>query len=299
MHLLKEPLLHFLLIGGALFLIYGARSNPTYVSGGQFGASEMRILVSRVALDQLNDQFVKTWHRQPSREEEQAIIEDYIRNEIYYREAVAIGLERDDEVLKRRLRQKMEFIYENINSLAVPTDAELTAFVNKHADRYITDPMMAFRQVYVSTYRRGSGAETYAKEILKQLQRGADPETLGDVTMLEPEIKSSPIWDIRKQFGDEFCQNLLQIKPGKWSDPVRSTYGLHLVLVQERSGGRMPNLEEVRELVKRDWTFEKQKELKDAAYTKLRQRYTITMERPEAGATPVATTETQKGVKVQ
>lgn len=300
MRLLKEPLFHFLLIGASLFLLFWLRGNPTTVPGtaGQAGMPTTQIVVTRDTVDQLDSLFVKTWHRPPTAEEQKAIIEDHIRSEIYYREAVTIGLDRDDEVLKRRLRQKMEFIYENISSLAEPTDGDLKAFMKTHGDKYITDPQIAFRQVYVSTYKRGKSAEADASQILSQLIKGVDPDSVGDATMLEGVVRLSELWNIRKQFGDEFCKNLVDIKSGKWAGPIRSTYGLHLVYVRERSGGRLADLSEVREAVKRDWMFEKQKEIKDAAYTKLRQRYSVTVEKPKAASKPLAAAS-GTGVKVQ
>ena len=288
MNLLKEPLLHFLLIGAALFLLYGWRGNSASVPGGQAGTPTAQIVVTRDALDQMNNLFAKTWQRPPTEEEQKGLIEDFVRNEIYYREAIAIGLDRDDEVLRRRLRQKMEFIYEDITSWAEPTDEDLKAFMKKHREKYLTDPQIAFRQVYVNTDKRGTNAESDARQVLAQLTAGADPDSVGDPTLLEPEVRLSPLWDIRKQFGDEFGRSLLELKPGRWAGPIRSGFGLHLVFVRERAGGRLPDLNEVRETVKRDWTAERQKELKDAAYAKIRERYTVTVERPKAVAAPLA-----------
>ena len=185
MKLFKEPLLHFLLIGAALFLVYGWRSNSASVPGGQAGTPTAQIVVTRDALDQMNSLFAKTWQRQPTEEEQKRLIEDFVRNEIYYREAIAIGLDRDDEVLKRRLRQKMEFIYEDITSWAEPTDEDLKAFMKKHPEKYLTDPQIAFRQVYISAYKRGTSAESDARQVLAQLTAGADPDSVGDPTMLQ------------------------------------------------------------------------------------------------------------------
>src|SRR5512139_3819284 len=143
-NLLKEPLVHFLLIGAALFLLYGWRGNSASVSGGQVGTPAAQIVVTRDALNQMNNLFAKTWQRPPTEEEQQGLIEDFVRNEIYYREAIAIGLDRDDEVLKRRLRQKMEFIYEDITSYAEPTNQDLTAFMQTHREKYLTEPHLSF-----------------------------------------------------------------------------------------------------------------------------------------------------------
>lgn len=287
-NLLREPLLHFVLIGAALFLLFGWSGNSTMIIGGQTGALTPQVVVSRDALDRMNDLFAKTWQRPPTEEEQKALIEDFVQNEIYYREAIAIGLDRDDEVLKRRLRQKMEFIFEDIHSLAEPTDEELEAFMQAHQEKYRTDSQLSFRQVFLNTDKRRASAEADGAKVLAQLTQGADPDAIGDPTLLEPEVPLSPLWDIKKQFGDEFGRSLLRLKVGTWAGPVKSGFGLHLVLVKERRGGRLPGLTEVRETVKRDWTAEKQKQLKDAAYAKIRTRYSVIVERPKAAPTPVA-----------
>lgn len=288
MTLLKEPLLHFLLIGAALFFLYGRNSDPAPTQGGQAGTTAAQIVLPQADIDQMIAQFGKIWQRPPTDEEKKAIVEDLIRNEIYYREAVAIGLDRGDEVLKRRLRQKMEFILEDISSWTEPTDEELMAFMKKHRDKYLVDPLIAFRQVYVSAYKRGKSADADARQMLALLVKGGDPDSVGDTTMLESEIRLAPVGEIGKQFGEEFARSLLGLKPGVWAGPVRSPYGLHLVFVKERRSGRLADLEEVREAVKRDWVVLRQKELKDAAYAKIRGRYTVTVEGPRS--TPVAAT---------
>ncbi|HSD98037.1 MAG TPA: peptidylprolyl isomerase [Sulfuricaulis sp.] len=280
--LLREPLLHFFLIGAAMFILFGWRGNSVSLPGGQTGTPTAQIVVSRDALDQMYNLFAKTWQRPPTEDEQKKLIEDFVRNEIYYREAIAIGLDRDDEVLKRRLRQKMEFIYEDITSWVEPTDTDLMAYMKKHRERYLTDPQMSFRQVYISTNKRGTSAESDARQIIAQLTGGADPDSVGDRTLLEPEVPLSPLWDIRKQFGDEFGNSLLELRSGRWEGPIRSGVGLHAVFVRERVSGRLPDLNGVREMVMRDWAFERQKELKDAAYAKIRERYTVTVEKPTA-----------------
>jgi hypothetical protein len=282
MKLFKEPLLHFLLIGAVLFLLYGWRGNSVSMPGGQAGTSTAQIVVSRDALDQMNNLFAKTWQRPPTEEEQKGLIEDIVRNEIYYREAIAMGLDRDDEVLRRRLRLKMEFILEDISAQVEPTDEDLRAFMKKHPERYLFDPQVSFRQVYVNADKRGRNAGTDAMEILAKLNAGADPDTVGDSFLLESEVKLSPLWDISKQFGEQFSRKLLELKPDTWTGPVQSGFGLHLVFVRKRAGGRLPELKEVREVVKRDWTFERQKELKDAAYAKLRERYVVIVEKRNA-----------------
>jgi len=298
MNLFKEPLLHFLLIGAALFLLFGWRGNSAPVAGGTAGTPAVKITVRRDAIEQIKGQFVKTWQREPTEEEQKGLVEDLVRNEIFYREAIAIGLDRDDEVVKRRLRQKMEFIYEDISSWAEPSDEDLTVFMNNHKEKYLTDPRLSFRQVFISKDKRGKNAESHARQILGQLKTGANPDTLGDVTLLEAEVRLSPLWDISKQFGEEFGKRLLDLKPGTWAGPVHSAYGLHLVFVKERQYHRLPAVNEVRNMVKQDWLVYKQKELKDATYAKIRERYTVTVEKPRDTVAPLSTAADLK-VKVQ
>jgi len=282
--LIREPLVHFLLIGAGLFLLFGWRGNPASLPGGQSGPPTTKIIVSQGDIDQMIALFGKTWQRQPTEEEIKGLVNEFVRDEIYYREAIAIGLDKDDAVLRRRLRQKMEFIFEDISSGAEPTDKDLDAFLKKYSEKYLIDPQMSFRHVYVNADRRGKSAEADARQILAQLNEGTDPDSVGDPLLMESEIRLAPLWDIRKQFGDQFSRGLLTLKQGRWDGPVLSGFGLHLVFVKKRVGGRLPELNEVREMVKRDWMFERQKELKDAAYAKIRERYTVVVERNKANA---------------
>jgi len=284
--LIREPLVHFLLIGAGLFLLFGLRGNPTSLPGGQAGQQSTKIVVTQGDIDQMIAVFSKTWVRPPTEAEVKSLVENFVRDEIYYREALAIGLDRDDATIRRRMRQKMEFIFEDLTAQAEPKDDDLLAYMKKHPEVYLVDPKIAFLQVYINTDKRGTKAETEARQILADLIGGVDPAQVGDSFLLEPEIRLSPLWDIRKQFGEEFSRSLLELKEGKWQGPVRSGYGLHLVFVKERVGGRMPDLNEVREMVTRDWLAERQKELKDAAYAKIRERYTVEIEKPETGSDP-------------
>ncbi len=282
--LLREPLLHFLLIGGALFALWGWRGGSPSAPGAQPGATRPEIVVTRDDVDQMNDRFARTWQRLPSEAEQKALVDDFVRNEIYCREALAIGLDRNDAVLKRQLRQKMEFVYENIASLAEPTDAELRAFMEKNRERYLVEPRVALRQVYFDTTRRGAGAESDARSALARLAAGAEPDSVGDRTMLEGEVPLSPVSDLNDTFGRDFGGTLLGLPAGRWAGPVRSGYGLHLVLVREVVAAHLPEWNEVRERVKRDWTLQRQRDEKDAAYAKLRERYSVTIEDAKAAA---------------
>jgi hypothetical protein len=276
---LREPLVHFLFIGVGLFLLFSWRGGSVPLQPGQPGPQSGKIIIAPGDIDQMVATFTRTWQRPPTEEETKGLLEGFIRDEIYYREALAIGLDRDDAVLRRRLRQKMEFVFEDITAQVEPTDEDLRAFMKKRPDRYLVDPQVSFQQVYVNGDKRGKNASNDAAEILGKLNSGADPDTVGDPSLLESDIKLSPMWDISKQFGEQFSRKLLELKPDTWTGPVQSGFGLHLVFVRKRVGGRPPELKEVREMVKRDWAFERQKELKDAAYAKLRERYVVIVEK--------------------
>jgi hypothetical protein len=294
----KEPLLHFLFIGAALFIVYDVLDNDAPLPAGQAAMSTEEIVVTRDNIEHMNSLFAKTWQRLPNEEEQEGLVEDYIRSEIYYREAIAMGLDRDDEVLKRRLRQKIEFIYEDITSWAEPTDEDLRIFMEKHREKYLADPKVAFRQIYFNPDQRKTDGNFDLQQILVQLNAGDDPDSVGDTTLLESEIQLSPLWDIRKQFGDEFCKKLVELKPGEWSGPIVSGVGIHLVLVREYVSARPTDLIEIRETVKRDWLVEKQKELKDAAYVKIRDRYTVVIEKQKSmAATAAVQTDNTKRIQ--
>lgn len=286
--LLKDPLIHFLLIGAALFAIAGWKGRSATAPGTREGMPTTHVFVPRAAVEQLRTQFARTWQRPPTEDEEMRLVEDYIRNEIFYREALAIGLDRDDEVFKRRLRQRMEFVYEDISSWGDPTDTDLRAFMEKHREKYFKEAQVSFRQVFINTDKRGQNAPRDATEILSQLAQGTSPDSLGDVTLLPSEVALSPLSEVGKQFGDAFVKSLAEIKPGKWAGPVRSSYGMHLVLVKELQPIRLPELAEASEKLKRDWIIEKQGELKDAAYAKIRQRYSVTVEKPNVTTAPAS-----------
>lgn len=235
-------------------------------------------MVSKADVERMVALFEKTWQRPPSDAERAGLVEDQVRNEIYFREALALGLERDDDVLRRRLRQKLEFLYEDVASLSEPSDVELARFLGDHLDRYRIEPRTAFHQVFVRADGSASSGEQTARRLLGELARGADPRSLGDATLLDPDVPPAPRSEIAREFGDRFVSALDATPMGTWSGPVRSTFGWHLVRIDERIDGRTPSLDEIRNTVRRDWMVARQQALKDAAYERLRQRYTVTVE---------------------
>jgi hypothetical protein len=268
--LLREPLLHFLLLGGLLFAVYAYRSAPT--------DADRQIVVSSADLDRLAKGFAQTWQRPPSDDELKTAIDDYIRAQVLSRVGVSLGLDKDDTIIQRRLRQKMEFLLEN--NVAEPQEAELRAYYLARADKFQTEPLISFRQVFVSS-RRGDGAEADARQILTRLagaQTGAEDE--GDPSLLAEEFNQTPLSQIGALFGDTFAQALAGIEPGGWAGPLKSAYGFHAVHVTAiQEGGLLP-FEEVREAVRREWLAEHRASALAEQYQKLRNRFRISVDYP-------------------
>ncbi|RPI13498.1 MAG: peptidyl-prolyl cis-trans isomerase [Lysobacterales bacterium] len=266
----REPLLHFLLIGAALFALYGL------LNRGESDAPR-EIVVSEARVAALAENFAKTWMRPPTAEELSGLVEDYVREEIYYREALAIGLDQDDTVIRRRLRQKMEFISEEL-ATTEPTDAELQAYLDAHRGKFLEPSATTFEQVYFSTERRGDEARPAAERLLAALQSGragADPAAAGDSTLLPPSMEDATPQQVAGTFGEEFVAQLDEVPVGQWSGPLQSPYGLHLVRVVERADGALPTLDRIRPVVLREWQVEQARRVSDEFYEALRGRYDV------------------------
>jgi hypothetical protein len=273
---LKDPLLHFLLIGAALFLVFGFFKGPA-------GNEENRIVITGGDIEALQANFARTWQRPPTDSELSGLIENKVRDEIAFREAVAMGLDQDDGVIRRRLRMKMELLVEDIAGLTSPTDEELQTYLEEHMDSFRQEPQVSFKQVYLNSDKRGAGVDEAAKKILAELAAAGpnvDPESYSDPNMLPKGFSLSYVSDIEKLFGPSFANGILDVEPGNWAGPVMSSYGLHLVFVRERIEGRDPQLAEVRETVEREWTAKQRREFKEETYKKLRERYAIIIEEP-------------------
>lgn len=272
---LREPLLHFLLLGALLFVLFAWL-------GGDTGPMSNRITVSQAQVQQLATAFTKIWQRPPTEEELKGLVDDYVREEIAYREAVAMGLDRDDTIIRRRMRQKLEFLVEDAASAMPPTESELQAYLDAHPDGFRFEPQVAFRQVYVDPSRDGDSANR-ALALLAQLREagpGATLDGLGDSIMLDPELPLLRQDEVARLFGTEFAERVVTLPPGRWEGPVQSGYGLHLVMVRELVPGREAALDEVRRDVERELLGERRREQLAAMYDELLDKYSVTIEGP-------------------
>ncbi len=278
--LLKEPLLHFAVLALMIFAAYGV------LTPRSAARPDDSIVVSVARIEQMAAVFAQTWQRPPSKEELKGLIDDYVAEEVLVREALALGLDQDDPVIRRRLRQKMEFLSEAEVDALTPTEDELQAYLDTHAASYEVDPRIGFEQVFLSPERRGDAIAEDADALLARLRAQSDlnPESLGDPTLLPAVEPPTEVTRIGDDFGPEFASALAGAPVGSWSGPIMSSYGLHLVRVTERQPGRIPPLAEVREAVLRDWQTAERIRRERAQLDKLLSQYTVTIEAPSTGA---------------
>lgn len=272
MKFLKEPLVHFLALGALLFVLYG-------VIGDEQDRPN-KIVVTQGKVDNITELWIRTRQRPPTQEELQGLIDDYIIEEILYREAKALGLDEDDTIIRRRLRQKMEFIADDVAAIAEPTDQDLQQFMDEHAQAFRLDALITFEQIFFNEDRRGEAAVDDAVAARDRLIAGqaSDPRLLGDGIPLPYSLEASSSRDISSMFGPDFADELLMLPVGEWSGPVPSGFGLHVVRITAMEPGRDPTLEEVRDVVARDWSSDRRKKVRDQMYDSFRERYTVTIE---------------------
>jgi peptidyl-prolyl cis-trans isomerase C len=271
---LREPLVHFLLAGLAIFVIYGSMGAGT-------DTSDRRIVVTEEQVTRLASQWAQTWQRPPNPAELDGLIRDYIKEEIYYREALRMGLDRDDMIVRRRMRSKMEFLATSQSENMVPKDAELQEWLDRQPGKYATDPVYALDQVYVGMNGDEEAAVARAKQLLRQLRAGARPETLGDPISLPPTLDGASLFEINRQFGEEFSGSLKSLPTGRWSGPVASGFGLHLVRIRAVTASETPKLADVRQAVENDWRNATRTTREAKAYQILLDGYDIDIEKPE------------------
>lgn len=275
MKLLKEPLLHFLLLGLVLFGVHGLLSEGTGTEAG-------RIVVTQGRIEALATAFHRTWQRPPTTGELDELIRDYIRQEACARAAIALGLDKDDIVIQRRLRQKLEFVSEDVAVQAEPTEDQLRSFLHGRPETFRIEPQFTFHQVFLSPERRGENLVRDAAQMLAHLrQDDAQDQPSGDSTLLERSFDALPSSLVARQFGNQFATKLDELPPGQWHGPIPSTYGAHLVFVSQRTKSRLPDLGEVREAVRREWAHAQRLAAREQFYQTLLQRYHVTVERPQ------------------
>ena len=283
---LREPLLHFLLLGVVLFAAYA------YVQRGRGGVESSRqIALSLDDLRTMDMYFESQWHRQPTPAEFQAMVEDKVREEVLYREALAMGLDKDDTIVKRRMAQKMQFLAEDVAAAHEPSTAELKAWFDKNSSKFALPSRYSFRHLYFSPDKRGKNAQDDAAKALARI--AGQPEdsklaiSLADQFMFQDYYGDRAPDAIAKEFGPQFVVALEKLKPGSWQGPIESGYGWHLVYIDTVIPGRIPAFEEMEADVKTAWLGEQKQQAWQKAYKDMRAKYTVLL--PNPGDQPATT----------
>ena len=216
----REPLVHFLALALVIFAVYEVLNRSHNVAPG-------RIVITQARIEQIASLFARTWQRPPSASELKDLIDDYVREEIYYREALALSLDTDDTVIRRRLRQKMEFLDDVAIEALSPTDADLEQYLKANPSKFTIDPAIAFRQIYLNPERRGAEADADAAAILEALRSdpSLDPALFGDTTLLPSELHLTSKASLSQTFGPQFAEAIVQAPPSAWSGPIKSASG--------------------------------------------------------------------------
>jgi parvulin-like peptidyl-prolyl isomerase len=289
---LREPLLHFLMIGGALFIAY-AIFHKTQIPS----PPTTRIEITKGDADQIRQAWQMQWKRLPTKEELDGLIAGEIRERILSQEAMKLGLDQDDPIVRRRLAQKLEFLLQDVATLHEPTEDDLAGYFAKNRSTYTIPARLTFSHIYFSTTKHPD-AEKDAKGALLRLQQDnveAVTAAFGDPFLLDVQVQDKSLPEIEQMFGREFSLAVAALPSGDWQGPVRSTYGWHLVKVATRSEPRVPTLVEVRERVQKDLAEEQRRKTNDEAFERLKARYVIVVQDREppspVSLEPVASTE--------
>jgi peptidyl-prolyl cis-trans isomerase C len=283
---LREPLLHFLLLGALVYGVYWVNQDPFAAPEGN------RLRVTAGEIGWLTASWEKRWGRGPTAAERDGLVREYIRETVMYREALAMGLDRDDTIVRRRLAQKLEFLVQDLLQVPPPTEEQLLSYRQAHVDRYTQPAVVTFSHVFVDPDRRGDGTLDHAATLLAELQaeskqRGEPGEAAGqagDPFLLQGYYPERDLTELSKLFGQGFATEVVSLAPRVWHGPVLSGYGVHLVYVHARNDAVELPFADVRDRVLTDWQDEERRRLNDEYFARLTERYEIIVEEPEPDA---------------
>jgi len=282
----REPLLHFLLLGGALFAVYGLLHR-----GGV--ESSRQIVLTLDDVRQLDAYFESQWRRPPTPEEFNRLVENKVEEEVLYREALAMGLDKDDTIVKRRMAQKMQFLAEDVAAAHEPSTTELRSWFEKNQDKFALPARVSFRHLFFSPDRRAERARDESMRALAKLAGQSEDAkaaaSLGDPFMLQDYYGDRSPEQVAKEFGPQFAQGLFHLAPGSWQGPLESGYGWHLVYVDSFVAGRVPAFEEIMTDVKTAWLGDQKEQAWHKSYEGMRAKYTVLLSAPpetEPAASP-------------
>lgn len=272
--LLREPLLHFLVIGAALFIIFN-------LTGNSETTSDNRLIITQAELDRLASTWLKSMGRPPSAQEREQQLKHYIREQVLYREAMKMGLDQDDVIVRRRLAKKMEYLFNDLSFIPEATEVELNSFLSDHAEKFTLPATITFNQIYLDPGKRKQAINNDAEKLLKQLKEttaAIDTVNMGDRSLLPYQFTAQRNNEIAGMFGTAFATQVFALPANSWQGPVTSEYGLHLVYIRSHTKERLPSLAEIRDSVNREWRTTKQHEANEIFYQSLYQRYEIILD---------------------
>lgn len=275
---LKDPLVHFLIAGASLFALSAWRGE--WIRGGR-----ERIVISADQVAQVRNAAEVLKGRAPTEEEVAALIEPTIRDEVLYREALALKLDVNDDEVRRRLVDKMNYLTQDTADPAPSSDAELRKFYDESPARFEAPELATFDQVFFSPAERGDSVEAVAKAGIAALRAGRSPDEVGDHTPLRGTYENAPRDQVDVLFGAVIAEALFTLPPGDWTGPFKSDFGLHAVRLRARTARRLPPFDEIRDQVAAEFAAERRRERNEAEYRRMRARYDVVIEKPAAGAT--------------
>lgn len=261
--ILREPLLHFLLIGAGLFFVYYQLNDSTSDDKNQ-------IYITKANLDMLDKQWIDTTGKAPSEEEKKSQLNNFIEEEILYREALEKSLDKNDNTIRTHLAKKMKFLLEDRNMIPKPTDAELKDFLSKNSSMFTEPASISFNQVLFTETTGSKDMDKDAQEFLKRLKNSTSPKvsTVGDLV----ELTKKGITNI---YGEAFAAHAFSIPEKSWQGPIKSKRGIHLVYIHSRKDASVPEFSKIKELVTIEWSKQKRDEANKNFYKELRKNYQI------------------------
>jgi hypothetical protein len=267
--LLREPLVHFLVLGGLVFVAMAGRAPDL---------GERRIIVDEPVVAGLVNHHVRAFRRPPTAEELDGLIRDHVRGEVYYREALRLGLDADDEVVKKRLRNKMLAIAGAEAEAAQPSDAALQALLDADPARYAAPPNYRLEHIYLGEDTPALRASAAAE--IGRMPKGTRPGIATQPLPLPARFDDASQTDLAEQFGDDFATSLARLPVGVWTGPVVSGFGLHLVRIDQRVQPPPPRLADVRQRLENDWRSAAIRKAQDAHLQQLLDSYAVEIKRP-------------------
>jgi parvulin-like peptidyl-prolyl isomerase len=273
---MREPLVHFVLIGAALFAVYSALHSKEAAS-----TDSKKIVLTANDVDQINLMWQAQGRPAPSQEQLQSLLDNKIREEVLYSEALALGLDKDDTIVKRRMAQKMDFLAEDLSDLREPTPEELKAWFGKNSERFTVPGRASFRHLYFSFDKHGKQTAAVATEALKKIEGkpsdSSEAATLADPFMFQDYYGDRTFDELAKTFGPGFARSLFQQETGSWQGPIESGYGWHLVFIDSLTPARVPEFEEVETDVRTQWVSAQRQETKQRMYEEMKSHYEIVL----------------------